>query len=230
MAKKRLTKQELRRDPVRDFLQKTFFWLIQKKDQVLLVSAIVIVVLLVIGYSHSSHNRKNPDAELKYFSAVTLFANKDTTNSYLTQFKELVTQYKNTIYGKKALYYLGVYYLDNFNSDSARYYFEKFLKSKIDDKFLVAAAHAGLAAVYENKGLVEDAYKEYMEAYRNALTDTYKGLYFFKAAKCKELEGDYDTALKMFKEFKDKFSYHSFSFNASQEIAFIKGLKEAKRG
>ena len=230
MAKKRLTKEELRRDPVRDFLQKSFFWLVEKKDQVILVSAILLAVLIVIGYSKSSHNRKNPDAELTYLRAVTLFASKDTTNSYLDQFRQLATKYKNTIYGKKAYYYLGVYYLDHFNNDSAKFYFEKFLKSKVDDKFLEAAAHAGLAAVYENKGLFEDAYKEYMEAYRLALTKTYKGLYFYKAAKCKELEGDYETALKMFKEFKEKFKDHTLAFKASQEIAFIEGLKEAKKG
>ncbi len=230
MAKKRLTKEELRRDPVKEFLQKTFFWLVAKKDQVLLVSAIVIAVLLIIGYSKSSHTKRNPDAEIEYLRAVTMFASKDTSGAYLDKFRELINKYGNTVYGKKALYYIGIHYLDNFQMDSARYYLEKFLKSKVDDRFLVAAAHAGLAAVYESKGLFEDAYKEYMEAYREALTETYKGLYFFKAARAKELAGDYDTALKMFEEFKEKFKDHSLVFDASQEIAFIKGLKEARKG
>ncbi len=230
MAKRRLTKEELRRDPVRDFLQKIFFWLVAKKDQVLLVSAIVIAVLLIIGYSKSSHSRGNPEAELQYLRAVTMFASRDTSRAYLDQFRDLVNKYGNTVYGKKALYYLGVYYLDSFQMDSAKYYLEKFIKSGVDDKFLKAAAHGGLGAVYESKGLFEDAYREYMEAYRLALTETYRGLYFFKAARAKELAGDYDTALKMFEEFKDKFKDHSFAFEASQEIAFIKGLMEARKG
>jgi len=220
---KRLTKKEIRRDPVYETLVKGVDYITRKKEKILWGVGGVVLVAIVLGLLLQSGGRKSPQAQLRYLLALSQMRTGDTLG-YFTTLQELVNAFKDTDYGKRALYHMGYFYLQRGVIDSAEIFFNRFLRSGFKDALLLAGAKASLASIALEKGEYENAKRLFLEAYSKTPYESMKALYLYKAAITSEIMGKYDEALNLLKEFEEKFRKHPlYGQYVLGEIKFLNG-------
>lgn len=224
--KKRITKQDIRHDPLREFVERLFARSRAYRDKVIWVLGAVALVLVVLFFR--GRTTENPQAEMQLLQGISLLASGDTTNA-VNVLEQLVNSYEGTLHGKKAHYYLGAYYLQKGDLEKAQKHFEAFLRSGVSDPFLRAAAQAGLAEVF----LARKDYRKAAEAFRKAEAlapfQTYRALYHFKAAEALEMAGDHAEALDLLRSLKEVYKYNPLGAQVDRKIAFLEGFLEARR-
>lgn len=229
MGKKRITKKELRHDPLLEFANKAVNFVFREGSREKLLWGLVgFTALVIIGifYFSSRGSSSPPDAEVKYLQAVTLFVRGDTTAYPI--FEELVTRYRNTDSGKRALYYLGVYYENNGQGDEAEKYLRRFLASGLNDKFLMALAYGHLGAVLLDKGNPREAAESFLKARDMIPSKNYKAYYQFKAATAFKDAGMIKDALDLLDNCEDLYGDTPIMSEIRGEIRMLRGYLVAK--
>jgi len=229
MGKKRLTKKELRHDPLLDFANKivNFVFREQSREKLLwgFIGFIALMIIAIFYYS-SKRTPAPPDAELKYLQAVTLFVRGDTTAFPI--FQELASKYGNTDSGKRALYYLGVYYENMGKVDEAETHLRQFLSSGLEDEFLMALAYGHLGAVLLERGAPKKAVEAFLKARDMIPSKNYKAFYQFKAASACKDAGMTKEALDLLDNFEDLYGDTPIMSELRGDIRILEGYLKMK--
>ncbi len=220
MAK--LTKQELRRDPVREFLTKAFNALMAKPERLYWTGGLLAILVLLSIYKGLNKPRPNPNAELGLLQAITYLAGNDTTNAS-QMLNTLVTTYGKTAEGKKAHYYLATLALDRGDTAKAREHLEAFLKSGIRDPYLESFALAKLGDLAMDRGDFEKAVSLYAKAAKKIPVQAYQTYLTLKQVRALRFAGEYQRALDLLKTYKASHDLGSFTLDFREEEALLQG-------
>jgi predicted negative regulator of RcsB-dependent stress response len=139
-------KQEMRDDPVMDFLfqVKDFFKVNGNK----LTIGVIIVFALIAGSAMFNYSQKaNINKASADFGNAMIAYNGQKTDNAIENFKAVAEKYKNTPQAYQSAYLLGNIYYEQGKYDDAKKAFE--MASKENATFIGGAATEALAACYE---------------------------------------------------------------------------------
>ncbi len=236
---KKLTKEELKHDPIAEGIERFINNLLHFKptEKQKKVGGVIIAVLVLLGiYYYSTRPRYNSQAQLMLIQSASLLYGMNPQDSNAVQIesllKDIIKRYNGTVSAKRALYYLGVYYFKMKQYDKAEEYFNNFLAHGVKDPLLVSSSLAHLGSIYVAKGDMEKAYASLIEASKKAPLKTMKAFYLYRAAKIKEREKDYSNAYALLKKIKKEFPEFLLERpgDIDKEIEILKNLMEVNKG
>ncbi len=196
-----ITKQELRKDPIRDFLMRILGYFTEKPERTYWALGALLVLAAIVVFQTMNRPRPNPESQLAYLQAVTLLATGDTTRA-IPLFRNLSEQYAGTPEGKAALYYLGTHYLNFGDEDKARDYLEQFLRAKPEDPYLKGFALNKLGDIALDQGDPARALSYYEEAEKLVDFPSFQALLTLKKATALKAQGRYQEALDLLKRYR----------------------------
>ena len=196
-----LTKQELRRDPIRDFLMRILGFFTEKAERAYWALGALLVLGAIAAFQAMNRPKPNPETQLAYLQAITWLASGDTTRA-LPLLKNLTEQYPGTPEGKAALYYLGTHYLNFGDPEKAKTYLDQFLKSNPQDPYLKGFALSKLGDIALDQGDPEQALAYYEEAAKLVDFPSFHALLTLKKATALKLQGRYQEALSLIQDYR----------------------------
>ncbi len=215
-----LTKQELRKDPIRDFLMRILGYFTEKPERAYWALGALLVLAVIVAFQAMNRPKPNPQTQVAYLQAVTLLATGDTTNA-LPILRNLAEQHLNTPEGKAALYYLGTHYLNFGDREKARTYLEQFVNAKPKDPYLKGFALSKLGDIALDEGDPAQALTYYQEAEKLVDFQSFRTLLTLKKATALKLQGRYQEALSLLQEYRKA---HSRNLGG-----FARSLREMER-
>jgi len=156
-------KQELRDDPVMDFLLNSKDYL--QKNQKKLLNLLVIILVGFIAYIGFNMYKKNNDAKIQsaFGTAMIEYEAKQMKKAE-ENLKVVADKYPQSAQGMQSAFLLAGLYLDSAKYDESEKYYKISSKEK---EFIGAQSYEGLGACYEAKGNVQAAIESYNKALAN---------------------------------------------------------------
>jgi tetratricopeptide (TPR) repeat protein len=159
-------KQELRQDPIMDFLTdaKEF---IEKNSNTIVICAVAACVVLIGGWAYRYFQKSGEEkAQDAFGKAMVAYQSGDEARA-VEALRSVIDNNKNSPQASYSAFVLGNLYLQQGSFDEAINWFKQ-AESKSDKTgFVGADAQEGLAACYEAKGNREEA----LNCLKNALDD-----------------------------------------------------------
>ena len=194
--RKRITKKQMKQDK---FVTQTFkvFEYVQEHSRTLFLGAIGIIAVLLIGFViMNSKKQKEIKAEAQLGRAQIAYQAGDYTNA-IRFFEPVLRLYKGTRSATQATYFLANchFFLEDY--DKALEYYENYATKSHRLPSLAAAAIAGAAACYEQKGEYAEAGRRYEKA-ASEYQDLYLSpSYLLSAGRCYKESGDTENARRV---------------------------------
>lgn len=155
--KKKITRKEIKRDPLLDTVYNAQQWYRQNKNmltRVVVGVVVIIVVVLLIGNRQQGAHRESAAALGKALVALQI---GDTDNAQY-QLELIHDEHPGTDQGILAAYHLGKLYLEQGDRELAREYLSIYTK-KGSNKLLITAAYQLLADIAEAENNLTEAEK-----------------------------------------------------------------------
>jgi len=179
-------------------------------NQKIITTVVAVIVLLVsayLGYRRFIHTPRNQEAMAQMFMAERYFE-ADSFNlalygdgNYLG-FLDIIDDYGMTRAANLASYYSGISYLHLGQYEDALEYLKKF-KSK--DEMLGPISQGAIGDAYLELGETPEAIDQYLMAAHMKDNPFLTPIYLMKAGQLLEEEGDYEKALKLYREIETKY-------------------------
>ena len=202
---------------VEETLTKSEQWVEKnQKKLIIVISSIVVLITLYMGYQKIIIDPKNREALAEMFIAEKYFEDESYETAlngdgqYLG-FIDIINDYGNTKAGNLANYYAGISYLNLGDNENAIEYLSNF-KSK--DEIIYSISLGSLGDAYINLNQIEKGISYYQKAAKNSNNKFTSPIYLKKAAIAYENIGKFDEALSNYTKIKDE-------FNNSEEAADI---------
>jgi len=212
---KRLTKKELKKDPLVIFTAQAVDYL---RKEWLKIGSTVLAVVLVISISLIVVKGRRKSAMNAYDAAMTAIAN-DAPEA-LDLLKRVVEDHEGSKRAGDALIKLGNSYFQLNDLDSAEKYYSQYINRFSNDPVYTFNAYNGLGGVYEEKGeygKAGETYEKYIKKHKNSIFISNMCL---NAGKAYYLSGDKDSARRNFliitNDYKDS--------REKQEASYFLGL------
>lgn len=207
MAKKKVTRHDNVQD-IENALTRTEQF-IEDNQKVILyaIGAIVLIVLLVLGFSRFILQPRNKEAQEQMFMAEIYFE-KDSFNLALNGdgnylgFLDIIDDYGMTKAGKLSRYYAGISYLRLGEYEEAISQLSKF---KTKDPIIGPMKEGTTGDAYVQLGDTDKALKHYQKAYQMSANEFSMPYYGMKAAAIFESQDQYAKALEIYKTIKEKY-------------------------
>jgi tetratricopeptide (TPR) repeat protein len=221
-AQKKISKRELKRDPLLDSMGKiSGFYEDNKKVIQYALGALVVLVVGSYAYVQNQATQNN-DASTK-LATVYPFYDKNqyqiaidgVPERKVTGLKSIVDEYGGTNSGNLARFYLANCYFNLGKYDEALNNFEDFSAS---EQYLVVSRLTGLAACYEAKGEYEKAAEHFEKAVAKYPKDVDAAANLNNAAANFMLAGNKERAVELFKKLKKEFPTSQFAREADRHI------------
>ena len=228
IPKKRITKKELKHDPLFTTLgQLEVFYNENKKYISYALTGIVIVVIAIFMFVNNRRaNNEKAAAEFgKVFKLYDAAINDPKQYTVLINgqpdrgimgLKAIVDNYGGSESGELARFYLADVYFNLGQYDEALKQFDAFSGG---DKLLRASALAGMGGCLEVKKEYEKAASEYEKASSVASNESSAPEYLNAAARCYGLAGEKEKAVTLFKRLKKEYPTSSFGREADRYIS-----------
>jgi len=154
-------KQELREDPVLDWLLKTKDFMMKNSN--VLIGALIVMVFIIGGWMAFSYFQKNSSLKAKEaFGAAMIYYNENQMDKAIEKFRIVAENHRHTSQAVQSAYMIGTILYNQGKYDVASTWFESAASGKTASEFISGQAQEGLAACYEAKGDVKTALK-YLE-------------------------------------------------------------------
>lgn len=211
-----------------DILDNTQNILQRKKNLIIGISAIVVIVIAGIFYFISSHNAAEEEASLSLSRVMPFYQQNDYERALngdasvtirgvaLMGLKTIADEYSSTDAGKVAALLAGNALISTQKPDEAEKYFDIAASSKGDD--VKAGANAGMASCKEFAGKFDEAAKLYEKAAELSPLDAVKSRYQYYAALCYEKIGNKDKAESLYRSLISEFQFSEFSASAKKGL------------
>ncbi len=159
-------KQEMREDPVLEFLFKAKEYCAQNANSLVGIGiGVVIVIGFVLVYSQMKRSSQEK-AETAFGQAMIEYNNR-AVDKAVEDFRIVADNYKNTPEGAMSAFMLGSIYFNVSRYDEAITWFETSASKKSPVDFISGEAWEGIAGCFEAKGDIPKA----LEYYQKALDD-----------------------------------------------------------
>ena len=172
-----------------------------QKSLMIIVSAIVVVIALFIGYQKLYIAPMEQEAQVDMFMAE-LYFQKDSFNLALNGdgqylgFIDIADEYSSTKPGRLANYYAGLSYLNTGDFENAIEYLDDFSS---DDIILSSLALGCIGDAYMELEDADNALSYYEDAASYTKNEFTTPRYMLKQAMIHESNGDYADALALYK-------------------------------
>ena len=144
--------------------------------------------------------------------------NGDSLNTF-DGFKDLSEEHSGSTGGEIARYELGISYLNNEQYKEA---IKTLKQSSFNDELIGTITLGAIGDAYMQLGNVTDAYNSYKQAYLRRDNILTTPIYMMKAAGAKEIEGDYEEAMLIYKELVEKYPNSNYSNSAEKYLESLK--------
>jgi tetratricopeptide (TPR) repeat protein len=185
------------------------------------VGAIVVIVVVWLGFTRFYLQPRGKEAQEQMFMAENYFE-KDSFNlaingdgNYLG-FLDIIDDYGMTKPANLAKYYTGISYLHLGQYEDALYYLNKF---KTKDLLLGPIAEGAKGDAKVELGDQEGALKHYRKAFSLSDNELTTPIYMMKAARILESMDEPEDALAIYRQIKEKYPRSSEGQNVDKYIA-----------
>ncbi len=190
---KRLTKKELKKDPLVIFIAQAVDFL---RNEWLKIVSTVLVVIIVITVSFFIVKGKRKGSINAYDVALTALRN-DAPEA-LDLLKRVAKDYGGSRSAADALIHLGNEYYQNKDFDSSEKFFNQYIDRFSDDPIYTFTAYNGLGGIYEEKGEYGKAGEIYEKFISGFKLSVFLPLMYLKAGKAYFNTGDKEAARRNF--------------------------------
>jgi len=162
-SRKRLTKKEMKHDPVMESALSAWSYTMRNRNRVLgVVMGLILVAVVGIGV-FSYRGSKIGDAETKLGRAL-LFLETGQHDSAVELLEELVSDRGSGDFGKTAVYFLGQVRFEDGEYEESKDLFARYLRSGTNDVLLKVSAAKGVADCLVELGEDKEAGTLYLDA------------------------------------------------------------------
>ncbi len=192
--------------------QKLIFWV---------VGVIVVIAAAYIAYTRFVMEPREQSAGEEIYMAEKYFE-KDSLEKALygdgihLGFLDIISEFRYTKTANLARYYAGISYLRLGEYEEAIDYLESY---RARDQILGALAYGAIGDAYLELGKKDDAVRYYTRAYRHEPNIFTTPIFLFRAAQLYEYMGNYDEALRLYKQIKNEYSDSREARNIDRYIA-----------
>ena len=224
MAKKK-AQQEDNLQELESALTKTEHF-IEENQKIItyIVGAVVLVVVVFLGFQKFYLQPKESEAQSQMFMAESYFE-KDSFNlaingdgNYLG-FLDIISDYGITKSANLAKYYAGISYLHLGQYEEALDYLDKF---KTDDLLLEPIKEGAKGDACLELGELDEALKQYKKAYLLNENELTTPIYMMKAANLLETMDELEEALSLYEKLKEDYPNSTEGRNADRYISRLK--------
>ena len=190
---KRLTKKELKKDPLVIFMAQAVDFI---RDEWLKIASTVLAVVLVLVVGFLIVKGKKKSDINAYDAAMTALVNN--APEAMDLLKRVVEDHGGSRYAGDALIRLANSSYQMNDYDNAEKYFQQYIKKFSDDAVSSFNAFSGLGSVYEEQGKYKMAGETYERFINDYSKSVFRPLMHLNAGKAYFLSGDKDAARRNF--------------------------------
>jgi tetratricopeptide (TPR) repeat protein len=222
-------KGDQRLENIEEGLNKTEVFVV--KNQKYIGIAIVLVAIVILGYFGYQNyyiQPKEAEAQEQMFVAQRYFESDSLDKALYGDgnalgFIDIVDEFGMTKPGNLANYYAGISFLKKKDFNQAIDYLGAF---KADDHFVGPMGIAAMGDAYLELGELNKAASHYVKAANQNDNDLTTPLFLLKAGQTYELLGNYDEAIKVYTQIKEKHPKSNEARTIEKNIGRATALKE----
>ena len=196
--KRKITKKEIKRDPLLETVYKVQKLFLEKRNFISITGIILFSIILIFFLFQSIKNNKNVEANKIMSTAINLYQNNNFSEALLS-FENLISDFENTIDGKKALFYSAKIHMNAGRNIEARKFAQDYLETGKSSTHTLGSFLI-LAEINENAGEYFDAATNYLKASKISNSDIQKNRIMIKALSCFVLDENFDQASEIISE------------------------------
>lgn len=170
--KRKLTRREMKEDKLVTFWFQAIDF-IQAHMREIAIGVIAVAVVIGVSAWHSHQQGQNEESASVVLAKARSAYDSQQLDLAIKYFGEVVNSYENTTSAELAMIMLANAFMQKAEYQTAEEYYRKFLDNHGSDPVLSAAAAAGVAATYDERGeylkageLYEQAARKYAKSYR----------------------------------------------------------------
>ncbi len=217
-AQKRLTKKELRQDPLIETAGKAKSFM-DVHGRIVTISVAAVVALLVVAIVVSNIREVANDDALTSLAHVRKIVNQGRMEVAVDSLTVIADRYSGTQGGAEAVAQLAELHLSEGDSEAALEAFERLEREYKDSYLLLEAALSGQAAALENLGRFEEAAQRFEQLYRKNKFGHAKPYALFESGRLWVLAGNPDEAKRSFQRLLDNYEETPFDRDAELQLA-----------
>lgn len=225
MAEKKLTRHELKEDPLVTGAFRARAYVAENREKFLWGLGIFALLVLAAFWFLSSRREKDTQAET-ILTRANLELQTGQMPLALQDLRLLVEKHSGTPAGKEGLYYLGNAYFQLSDYEQAEHYYREFLKRSGSAPVITASAYAGLATGLELKGKTKEAAENFKEAVEASKKNSQTPDYLVGAIRTHAALGDSVKARDFFARLKNDFPLYREQINQALLYLGIHGIYE----
>ncbi len=228
MAEKKLTRHELKEDPLVTGAFRAREYMAENREKFLWGLAALALVILAGFWFINNRREKNALAE-----TILTRANLELQTGQLPlamqDLRLLVEKYSGTRPGREGYYYLANAYFQIADYEQAEHYYGEFLKRSAGSPVIAASAYAGLGTCLELKGKTKEAAASFAKAVEKARGNSQTPDYLVGAIRTHAVLGDSAKARQFFSRLKKDFPIYREQINQSLLYMGMQGIYEQPR-
>ena len=202
--KRKITKKEIKKDPLLETVYKGQKLFEEKRNFISIAAVILLSVFATVFLVQSIKKNKEDEANKIMSTAMSLYQN-DNFSEALLSFDNLISDFENTIDGKKALFYSAKIHMNAGRSIEARKFAQDYLETGNSSAHTLGSFLI-LAEINEIAGEFFDAATNYLKASKISNSDIVTNRILIKALSCFILDQDFDQASKIISELDNRIS------------------------
>lgn len=216
----KMTKEELREDPVLSGLMQAKNFVQQRATWIAIAIGALLVAVIAIQVLRGSQGKAEQQAAVLLIDGESQSMNGNPAEA-LRKFKEASDRYGRTPSGRIAVVRAADSQMEMGNLEDAKRLYEKFLASGSSDGLLRSSALRGLAGVLDSQGQHEEAAKRFLEA-AGIDASPLRPDDLVSAGNAFVDAGKYDRALETFRQVIEKYPEHARVRDAREGIEIAK--------
>ncbi|MFC1538835.1 tol-pal system YbgF family protein [Candidatus Latescibacterota bacterium] len=219
---KRLTKKELKKDPLLIFTAQVIDFL---RDEWIKIVSIILSVVFFVAISLYLVKSKST-SEMNSFDIATNAYNTNQPEAIdlLVTFAE---KYRGSKYTEAVLMKLGNHYFSEKDYEPAEKYYMEYINKFSDNPIYGYNAYCGLGGIYEEQGDFLKAGEIYEEFTRKYKDSTFISLMYLNAGKAYFTAGDNDAAMNNFNNIINKYGD---SFEKQEAVFYLEMIINESSG
>ena len=225
-ARKKISKKELKHDPMLEtmFKVETFFRTYSKQALYGSIGLVALVIVSIVLLSSKS------EAEVDAAAAVGIAQFKFMLGDFqdaIVRLEDALRKYPGTKAATQGTFYLGNANYQAGNKEDAEKNYRDYLDEGSDDNLLAASAYAGIAAVREDNQDYAEAAENYKKAVLRTDSQFQIEKYTISAAKNYHKAGNSEIALNMIE---DLLTDKNTSLEAKSSLEFLRSVISHTKG
>jgi len=230
MAKKINPSSERDMSNVGEILSKSEQFIDKYQKQIITgISAIILIVVVVLGVKHLYLAPKEREAEVAIYKGEQYLANGQWDLALngdsldYTGFEAIISDYSFTKTAKLANVYAGICYYHKGELEKAIGYLKKF---NANDKMVSPAITGLIGDCYVDLGKVKEGIDYFMKAASKANDGMLSPIFLKKAGVASESLGDYKKAIEVYTTIKDKYPASQEANDIQKHIIRLEALSK----